>query len=92
MTERKTDNKIKGKHFCRSGKLRSKEYIWHIPKHLRGTFEVGDVVLVDAKKKFCPVKVTEIFREEHVPGVNDYKMVRRTKLEPFNKESEKILS
>jgi len=80
MTNKKTDNTIKAKHIYRNDQLSFKEYIWHIPKPLRGTFEVGDVVKVAALGKTLPVKVTAIFREEHVPGVNDYKMVRRTNL------------
>jgi len=80
MNEKKTANTIKGKHIRKSGALGFKEYIWHIPKGLRGTIEVGDVVAVNADGNILPVKVTAIFREEHVPGVNDYKMVRRTNL------------
>jgi len=80
MTEKKTDNTIKAKHIQRNGKLGFKEYKWHLPKGLRGTVEVGDVVKVAADGRIMPVKVTAIFREEHIPGVNYYKMVHRTDL------------
>lgn len=86
MSEQKTDNTIKGKHIQENGNLGIKEYVWHIPKPLRGSFEVGDVVEVAAAGKILPVKVTEIFREEYVPSVNDYKMVRRTNLGKYNKD------
>lgn len=76
----KTANKIKARHFQGRDRLSEKEYIWHIPRRLRGGIEVGDVVWADALGKTVPVKVTEIFREEFVPGVNDCKMVRRVKL------------
>jgi len=42
MTNKKTDNTIKAKHIYRNDQLSFKEYIWHIPKPLRGTFEVGE--------------------------------------------------
>jgi len=77
MEKEKTFNKILAQHLHEDGTRSKKKYIWHIPKHLRGTFEIGDVVLADSKGSFRPVIVVDIFREEYVPGVNEYKMVRR---------------
>jgi len=76
MEKEKTLNKILGQHAHSDGTYSRKEYIWHIPKHLRGTFEIGDVVMVDSLGSLRPVIVRDIFREEYVPGVNEYKMVR----------------
>jgi len=77
MGNEKTLNKILGQHVHPDGTRSRKKYIWHIPKHLRGSFEVGDVVLVDSRGSLRPVIILDIFREEYVPGVNEYKMVRR---------------
>jgi len=80
MTKERIANRIKAKHFFRNGELKSKEYIWHIPEHLRGTIEVGDVVAVDAKDKILPVRVTAIFREDYGEDDPVYRRVRRTDL------------
>lgn len=79
MAEKKSDNKIKARHVYKSGSLSPKEYIWHIPKVLRGTFEIGDEVLVKALNKKFWVRVTDIYREEYEPGVNDRKFVIGTR-------------
>lgn len=80
MEKERIANRIKAQHFRRNGKLDPKEYMWHIPEHLRGTIKVGDVVAVDANDKILPVKVIAIFREDYGPDDPVYKRVRRTNL------------
>jgi len=77
MENEKTSNKILGQHVYPDGTRSRKKYIWHIPKYLRGTFEIGDVVMVDAKGHLSPVIVLDIFREESVVGGTKYKIVCR---------------
>lgn len=76
----KKPNKIKGNHFRKKGTqwiAKDKEYVWHIPKHLRcKEIKKGDIVLVEAKSEIKRVLVIDVFREEQEEVPIKPKMVK----------------
>lgn len=81
MSETKQANTLTGKHLHlgEDGQERvgSDEYMWDIPKPLRGTFYVGDRVLVKSSRRLQPIIVTDIFRKEYQEGERRHKKVNR---------------